>query len=87
MISRTVYGVATIKIAIIYSNNLFQQKFKGRFIWNRENKNQGVFVKHYMYALSGNKVQKAIFSFKVKVKVTRSLTLMSVERVSVEYAC
>ena len=31
-------------------------------------KNQGVFVKHY--APGGNKVQKAIFSFNVKVKVT-----------------
>ena len=40
------------------------------------------------YAPSGNKVQKAIFSFKVKVKVTRSLTLVSFERASlVEYAC
>ena len=49
-------------------------------------KNQGVFVKHY--APGGNKVQKAIFSFKVKVKVTRSLTLVSFERASlVEYAC
>ena len=49
-------------------------------------KNQGVFVNHY--APGGNKVQKAIFSFKVKVKVTRSLTLVSFERVSlVEYAC
>ena len=38
--------------------------------------------------LCGNKVQKAIFSFKVKVKVTRSLTLVSFERASlVEYAC
>ena len=49
-------------------------------------KNQGVFVKHY--APGGNKVQKAIFSFNVKVKVTRSLTLVSFERMSlVEYAC
>ena len=48
-------------------------------------KNQGVFVKHY--APGGNKVQKAIFSFEVKVKVTRSLTLVSFERMSlVEYA-
>ena len=40
------------------------------------------------YALGGNKVQKAMFSFKVKVNVTRSLTLVSFERVSlVEYAC
>ena len=31
---------------------------------------------------------KTIFNFKVKVKVTRSLTLVSIERVSlVEYAC
>ena len=38
-------------------------------------------------APGGNKVQKAIFSFKVKVKVTTSLTLMSFERGSlVEYA-
>ena len=38
-----------------------------------------VFVKHYVYAPCSNKVQKAIFSLKVKVKVTRSLTLMSFE--------
>ena len=44
-------------------------------------KNQGVFAKHY--APGGNKVEKAIFSFKVKVKVTRSLTLGSFERVCV----
>ena len=51
-------------------------------------KNQGVFMKHYMYAPGDNKVEKAIFSFKVKVKVTRSLTLVSFERASlVEYAC
>ena len=53
-------------------------------------KNQGVFVKHYSYTPppGGNKVQKAIFSFKVKVKVKRSLTLVLFERVSlVEYAC
>ena len=44
------------------------------------------FVKHY--APGGNKVQKAIFSFKVKVKVTRSLTFVSFERASlVEYDC
>ena len=34
------------------------------------------------YAPGGNKVEKAIFSFKVKVKVTRSLTLVSFERAS-----
>ena len=40
------------------------------------------------YAPGGNKVEKAIFIFKVKVKVTRSLTLVSFERVSlVVYAC
>ena len=51
-------------------------------------KNQGVFVKHYSMPPGGNKVEKAIFSFKVKVKVTRSLTLVSFERASlVEYAC
>ena len=36
----------------------------------------------------GNKVQKAIFSFKVKVKVTRSMTMVSIESASlVKYAC
>ena len=35
------------------------------------------------YAPGDNKVEKAIFSFKVKVKITRSLTLVSFERVSV----
>ena len=34
------------------------------------------------YAPGGNKVEKAIFSFKVTVKVTRSLTLVSFERAS-----
>ena len=50
-------------------------------------KNQGVFVKPY--APGGNKVQKAIFSIKVKGgKVTRSLTLVSCERASlVENVC
>ena len=49
-------------------------------------KNQGVFVKHY--APNGSSMKKAIFSTKVKVKVTRSLTLVSFERASlVEYAC
>ena len=53
---------------------------------NLRYKNQGVFVKHYVPG--GNKVQKAIFSFKVKVKVTMSLTLVPFERASlVEYAC
>ena len=49
-------------------------------------KNQGAFVKHY--APISNKVQKSIVSFKVKVKVTRSLTLVSFERAPLmEYAC
>ena len=40
------------------------------------------------YAPGGNKVEKAIYSFKVKVNVARSLTLVSFERASlVEYAC
>ena len=39
------------------------------------------------YAPGGNKVQKAIFIAKVRVKVTRSLTLESFERASLaEYA-
>ena len=46
--------------------------------WNCK-KNQGEFVKHYMYAPGGNKVQKAISSFKVKVKVV-DLDVMSFER-------
>ena len=55
---------------------------------SRYKKNQGLFVKHYMYAPGSNKVQKTIFSFKVKVKVRRSLTLLSFKRASlVEYAC
>ena len=57
---------------------------------NNENSknNQGVFVKHYSMPSTATKSKKAIISFKVKVKVTRSLTLVSFERVSlVEYAC
>ena len=49
-------------------------------------KNQGMFVKHH--APDSNKVQRDIFSFKVKVKVTKSLTLVSFKRASLaEYAC
>ena len=48
-------------------------------------KNQGVCE---LLCPCGNKVQKAILSFKVEVYVTRLLTLVSFERVSlVEYAC
>ena len=56
---------------------------------NISEKNQGVFVKHYsMPPAASAKTEKAIFSMKVKVKVTRSLTLLSFERASlVEYAC
>ena len=51
-------------------------------------KNQWVFVKHYSMPPAATKSKKAIFSFEVKVKVTRSLTLVSFERASlVEYAC
>ena len=58
--------------------------YKTNFQFTREI--QGVFVKHY--SMPRNKVQKAIFSFKVKVKATRSLTLVSFDRKSlVEYAC
>ena len=28
-------------------NNLFQQKFKGQFIWNRENKNRKNYFTHF----------------------------------------
>ena len=50
--------------------------------FHSKTKNEGVFVKHY--APGGNKVQKVIFSFKVKVKVTWSLVLMSFERASLK---
>ena len=53
-----------------------------------EVKYQGVFVKHGICPRWQPKSKKAIFSTKVKVKVTRSLTLVSFERASlVEYAC
>ena len=46
---------------------------------------QDVFVKHY--APVETKSKKSILSLKVKVKVPRSLTLVSLERASlVEYA-
>ena len=51
-------------------------------------KNKGVFVKHYGMPPAATKSEKAIFNFKVKVKITRSLTLVSFERASlVEYVC
>ena len=54
---------------------------------NKTKKSRGV-CETLQYAPGGNKVEKAISSFKVKVKVTRSLTLVSFERASlVEYAC
>ena len=53
----------------------------------KKKKSRGV-CETLQYAPGGNKVEKAIFSFKVKVEVTRSLTLVSFERASlVEYAC
>ena len=51
-------------------------------------KYQGVFVKHYGMPPAATKSKKLFLASKVKVKVTRSLTLVSFERVSlVEYAC
>ena len=58
----------------------------GVFLFENE-KSMGV-CETLQYAPGGNKVEKAIFSFKVKEKVTRSLTLVWFERASlVEYAC
>ena len=48
---------------------------------NKKKKPMGV-CETVQYDPGGNKVEKAIFSFKVKVKVTRSLTLVSFERAS-----
>ena len=57
-----------------------------RYIESLSVETMHVFLKHY--APGGNKVHKAIISSKVKVKIIRSLTLMSIERVSlVEYTC
>ena len=39
------------------------------------------------YAPGGNKVEKASFSFQVKVKVTRSLTLVSIEKGIISGVC
>ena len=45
-------------------------------------------MKNYMPPATTKLKKKTIFSTKVKVKVTRLLTLMSFERASlVEYAC
>ena len=56
------------------------------FICNSINAKIHVLVKHD--APTGNEVQKPIFSTKVKVKVTRSLVLVSFESASfVEDAC
>ena len=76
--------VADVLLQMQFHKNVDKKYVSGQLIQGYTN--QGVFVKHY--APSGNKVQKAIFSFKVKVKFTRSLTLVSIERLSlVEYAC
>ena len=51
-------------------------------------KYQGVFVKHWLCPRRQQSPKKAILIAKVKVKVTRSLTLVSFERASLlEYAC
>ena len=64
-----------VDIRILHVDIIFRKKIKV-CLWNT------------VYAPGGNQVQKAIYSFKVKVKVTRSLTLVSIERASlVEYAC
>ena len=52
----------------------------------KDKSEQDVFVKHYAHG--GNEVQKTIFSQKIRVKVTRSSTLLSFEDASfVEFAC
>ena len=80
-ISAAYFIVRTDKIFKISWNDWHVQKD-----FNISEINQGVFVKHY--APGNNKVLKAICSFKVKVEVIRSLTLVSFERASlVEYAC
>ena len=50
--------------------------------------NRSLWMKFNRNVYAPNKVQKATYSFKDKVKVTRSLNLVSFERVSlVEYTC
>ena len=46
------------------------------FNHNKQTKKSMGVCETLQYAPGGNKVEKAIFSFKVKVKVTRSLTLV-----------
>ena len=43
--------------------------------FNKNEKNQWVFVKHYSMTPAATKSKKAIFSFKFKVKVTRVIDL------------
>ena len=60
--------------------------FRGEVKNNSDNQRSGHLV--FTDPPPQKKVEKTIFSFKVKVKVTRSLTLVSFERASlVEYAC
>ena len=59
-------------------------KIKCRLIYKYYKYKQEVFAKYY----PPTKSEKAIFSVKVKVKVTKSLNLVSIERASlVEYEC
>ena len=56
--------------------------FHSPFCLNGNKKYQSVFVKHGICPRRQQSPKKAIFSAKVKVKVTRSLTLVSFKRVS-----
>ena len=60
-----------------YKNTCISKKIYTKSL---KQKSRGV-CETRQYAPGGNKVE-AIFSFKVKVKVTRSLTLVSFERAS-----
>ena len=66
--------IRSLLIMMVFERVLQLPNIKSLFLMAN---NQGVFVKHY--APSGNKVQKDIFSFKAKVKVTRYLTLVSLK--------
>ena len=82
------YNKLISHLTFFSANTLGILSYEFHFVSLSAEKSRGV-CETLRYALGGNKVDKAIFSvnFKVEVKVTRSLTLISFERASlVEYA-
>ena len=76
-------GLAFVLVLIPFSPELvmFSDFFSILLLYDYCQKSRGV-CETLQYVPGGNKVEKAVFSFNVKVKATMSLTVVSLERAS-----